>query len=94
MSEPRILVYLPSLLEQAAGGAREIEISASTLRGAIDVLLDTRPELAVHLFDETGALREHVNLFLNDQNLRWLDDWSVPLGEGDTLTVLQAVSGG
>jgi molybdopterin converting factor small subunit len=89
-----LVVYLPSLLERAAGGQREIAVAASTVRGAIDTLLGQHPLLAVHLFDEQGGLREHVNLFYNDTNLRWLEDWEIPLRSGDTITVLQAVSGG
>ena len=57
-------------------------------------LIARYPLLAVHLFDEERQLRDHVNLFHNDTNVKWLDDWGVAVRPGDTLTILQAVSGG
>lgn len=89
-----VRVYLPSLLEAAAGGRRELTLAADTLSECIETLLAEVPRLRVHLFDEKGELREHVNLFYNDTNARWLESWDVQLAEGDSLTVVQAVSGG
>lgn len=89
-----VTVSLPSLLAGCTGGARDVEVEASTLEGALEALLAGYPLLRPHLLDDRGALREHVNLFLNDQNARWIDDWSHALRPGDTLTVVQAVSGG
>lgn len=90
----RIPVTVPILLADCTGGARDVTVEATTLRGALDALLATYPLLRPHLFDESGALRVHVNVFLNDDNARWLDDWHVELAPGDTVTVIQAVSGG
>lgn len=89
-----ITVSLPSLLANCTGGARDVTVEAATLQGSIDALLAGWPLLRPHLLDERGRLREHVNLFLNDQNVRWIDDWNRPLSPGDTVTVIQAVSGG
>jgi sulfur-carrier protein len=89
-----IPVSLPSLLQAAAGGRSEVTVEAETLQGALDALLGDYPLLRRHLYDESGALREHVNLFWNDQNVRWLEATDLPLTPGDTLTILQAVSGG
>lgn len=90
-----IPVALPSLLAGAAGGRRDVAVEAETLRGALDALLAAYPLLRPHLVTEAGRLREHVNLFLNDQNARWIEDWDAHrLSPGDTLTVIQAVSGG
>ncbi len=90
----KVAVFLPSLLAGCTGGRREVEVEAATLEGCVDDLLARYPLLEVHLFDEDRKLRAHVNLFHNDSNVKWLDDWSVPVRAGDTLTVLQAVSGG
>jgi molybdopterin converting factor small subunit len=87
-------VTLPSLLADCTGGRRDVAVEATTLQGALDALLAGYPLLRPHLLTETGRLREHVNLFLNDQNARWIDDWGIELSPGDTLTVIQAVSGG
>lgn len=90
----RIPVSLPSLLAHFVDGRQEVEVEAPTVRDCIDALLAQYPVLRNHLFDEEGELRQHVNVFYNDENLKWLDDWGLPVKEGDRLTVIQAVSGG
>ena len=91
---PAVVVELPSMLANAAAGARELPARGATLRGALDDLFARHPALRVHLFDETGRLRRHVLCFLNGRNTRWEDTLDLPLAEGDRVTVLQAVSGG
>ena len=94
LAKSRVTVHLPSLLAGAVEGRREVEVEGATVAECVDELLRLHPRLAVHLFDEERRLRAHVNLFHNETNLKWLDDWGVEVGAGDTLTVLQAVSGG
>ncbi len=89
-----ISVKLPSLLAHAAGGARRIDVSGESLREALDDLKHRYPAVATHLFDEAGDFREHVLCFLNETNTRWLDSLEHPLSNGDTIVMLQAVSGG
>ena len=89
-----IEIFLPSLLHQAAGGRSTVAVEASTFRGAIDTLLAEHPRIRPHLFDDTGTLREHVNIFFNDRNSRWLESWDQPVRERESITILQAVSGG
>jgi len=90
----KVSVSVPSMLAAATGGRRELSVEAETVAGAIRALVDGHPLLRVHLFDEAGEIRRHVHLFYNDHNTAWLDDLEIPLRQGDTLTVLQAVSGG
>ncbi len=94
METVSVVVYVPSLLLGCTGGRSEVEVQASTLEACVEALLARHPQLEVHLFDRSRELRPHVNLFLGDANVRWLDDWRQPLAAGDTLTILQAVSGG
>jgi molybdopterin converting factor small subunit len=89
-----IHVRLPGLLAQLLGGTKNLEIEAETLQGAIGELLAEYPALKVHLYEESGRLRPHVNLFHNDTNTRWLESLDLPVQDGDTITVMQAVSGG
>lgn len=91
---PTARVSLPSLLETATGGVREIAVSGRTLREALADLLAQEPRLRPHLFDETGGLREHVLCFHNGTNTRWLKDWEGALADGDAILFMQAVSGG
>jgi len=91
---PDIAVSLPSLLSAIMHGQKKVEVSGDTLSEVFDDLRRRYPTLAVHLFDETGNLREHVLCFVNDTNTRWLESGDHPLDAGDSLTILQAVSGG
>ena len=90
----RVEVRLPGLLAQIMGGSKRLEVEADTVRGAVDQLLTEYPVLKVHLLDESGELRPHVNLFHNETNTRWLSSMEVPVQNGDALTVMQGVSGG
>ena len=94
MEKINITVFIPSLLERSVGGKREVSVRAGTLREAIVQLLIDYPLLKPHLYEADGKLREHVLIFYNSDNIRWLDTLDIPLHPGDTLTILQAVSGG
>jgi sulfur-carrier protein len=85
---------VPFLISDCTGGRSRFKLEASTIAHAIEVLLDTYPLLRIHLYTETGELREHVLLYYNDDNIAWLDRLDQQLAAGDRLTVLQAVSGG
>jgi molybdopterin converting factor small subunit len=89
-----VTVYLPSLLYAAADGASSVEVEADTLRGALDALKKEYPKIHRHVFEAHGKQREHVLIFYNDENTRYLDTLDVSLRPGDSLTITQAVSGG
>jgi len=89
----RVEVRVPSLLIPVTG-TKSFTIEASTVQDAIDEAIQTYPGLKVHLFDEQSRLRPHVRIFWNETDTAWLDSLALPVGEGDTLTIMQAVSGG
>jgi len=91
---PQVTVALPSLLAGVVGGARTLPIEADTLAGALDELVGQYPALKIHLFDESGAFRQHVLCFHNEESTRWLGSLDRPLAAGDVITIMQAVSGG
>jgi len=91
---PRVAVELPSLLRSAADGEAVVFVRGSSFRECMEDLRRRRPLLDPHLFGDDGELRDHVNLFLNGENLRFLESWDVAVRDGDVITVLQAVSGG
>ncbi len=89
-----VTIELPSVLGPVVNGERSFTVDAETLPGALAALVKLHPGLKVHLFDETESFREHVLCFHNQTNTRWMDSLDVPLQDGDTITILQAVSGG
>lgn len=91
---PQVTVALPSLLAGVVGGARTLPIEADTLAGALDELVRQYPALKIHLFDESGAFRQHVLCFHNEESTRWLGNLDRPVAAGDVITIMQAVSGG
>ena len=94
MSLARVTVELPSVFEPILGDRRRIEVEADTLSRALAGLVEDSPVLSAHLFDETGGFRQHVLCLHNGKNTRWLESLDVPVADGDTITILQAVSGG
>jgi len=90
----RVTVQLPSLLGPVVNGADSVGVEGGTVAEVLAALVAAHPALKVHLFDETGGFRRHVLCFHNDANTRWLDSLDVPVADGDTITILQAVSGG
>jgi molybdopterin converting factor small subunit len=89
-----VRVHLSSLLRAHSGNISEFELEASTVRAALTAIERTRPALYRSVCDETGAVRRHVNVFVNDTLARDGRGLDMPLEPGDVLTILQAVSGG
>lgn len=89
-----IEVRVPGLLREFTEGQRKFTLEAATLDRAIQGVTQKYPQLRVHLYDERGELRQHVLLFYNDDNVKWLERLDIPLKPGDRLSVVQAVSGG
>ena len=90
----KLVVRLPAVLSQMVGGDRRVEVSGTTLAEALQDLIRQRPGLALHLFDESGSLRGHILCFCNDSYTRGSQGLEVPVGPGDTITILNSVSGG
>jgi MoaD family protein len=89
-----IKIQVPGVLRDACGGAAELQVSAADVRGALDEIERRHPRLYRSVCDETGAVRRHVNLFVNTSNVRDRQALDTPLEPGDVLTILPAVSGG
>jgi molybdopterin converting factor small subunit len=89
-----ITVHVLGQLRPYCGGAAQLAISADTVRGALEILEQGYADLYRQLCDETGAVRRHLNVFVNSDNVRDLDGVDTRLAPGDVLTVLPAVSGG
>ena len=89
-----VTLYLPEPLRTYGGGEAEIPISAPTLQGMLDDLERSTPALYRNVCDETGAVRRHLNIFVNADNMRDLAGLDTPLQGGDVITIVPAVSGG
>ena len=93
-SAANITVLVPALLRDCCAGASELPLSAPSLRAALVELEQHFPALHRRICDETGAVRRHVNLFVNTHHMRDRNGLDTPLTTGDVVTILPAVSGG
>jgi sulfur-carrier protein len=89
-----VTVFVPGVLRHQCGGAARLDVSANNVRAALEELERRHPDLHRSICDETGAVRRHVNLFVNIANVRDLHGVDTALSPGDELTILPAVSGG
>lgn len=89
-----ISIRVPGALRQYSGGVTELELPADTVRGVLLELERRHPALHRNVCDETGAVRRHINLFVNTSHVRDRGGLDTRLAPGDVLTILPAVSGG
>jgi molybdopterin converting factor small subunit len=91
---PIVTVHLLGPLRPYSGGASQLEIAAGSVKAALEDLEGRQAALYRNICDETGALRRHLNVFVNSKNIRDLQGVDTVLAAGDVLTFLPAVSGG
>ena len=88
-----VQVSIPTILRTYTGGEKRVEASGATLADLISDLEANHPGLGGRLL-ENGELRRFVNVYLNDEDVRFTGGLSTPLADGDAVTVLPAVAGG
>jgi molybdopterin converting factor small subunit len=91
---PTITIHVPGPLRPYCAGAAQLSISAHTVRAALEDLRRSQSAFYRNVCDETGAVRRHLNVFVNSYNVRDLDGVDTTLTQGDVVTFLPAVSGG
>ena len=88
-----VTVFIPTALRQFAGDREEVAVEARTVGEALDKLTGEHAELRRHLYGEQGALRNFVNVYVNDQDIRATQRLETPLKEGDTISIVPASCG-
>ena len=89
-----VTILLPGLLRPYCDGATELTMAAPTVRAVLDELARNRPSLYRNICDETGAVRRHLNIFVNSDHVRDREGLDTLLAPGDTISIIPAVSGG
>ena len=89
-----VKVNIPTALKQYAGDQTEIELGGNTVGGLLGSLTDQFPELKKHLYNDRGELRNFVNVYLNDEDIRYLKGEETAVNEGDEVMIVPAVAGG
>lgn len=88
-----VTVKVPSQLRRATGGESDVEVGGSTVGEVLDALYSRHGELRTRIAED-GRLRPFVNVYLGEEDIRFLDGLDTPVSNGDEVTILPAVAGG
>jgi sulfur-carrier protein len=89
-----VLVRIPQPLQKLTQGKAEVDSQGTTARELIENLEATYAGIRERLLDDNGKLRRFVNVYLNDEDIRFLDDLDTAVAEGDTISIVPAIAGG
>ena len=91
---PAVTIHVPGPLRVYCAGAAQLSSAGRTIREVLEHLERSQPDFYRNICDETGAVRRHLNVFVNSDNVRDRDGVETGLAPGDVVTFLPAVSGG
>src|SRR5829696_7457232 len=89
-----ITIALPTPLRQFVGGKSEVELDAATAGEALAKLTTEFPELRKHLYNDQNALRNFINIYVGDEDIRHLDGPETAVNEGETVMIVPSIAGG
>jgi len=89
-----VTVRIPTQLRELSGGVSEVSLEGSTVAEVLKALEAEHPGFGERLYDDTGALRRFVNVFVADEDIRFLDGLDTPVADGETVSIIPAVAGG
>ena len=89
-----VTVRLPTIMRTHAGGQSEVSASGSTVGEIVDDLVRQFPGTATHLKAPDGGVHKFVNVYLNDEDIRYLGKLDTPVKDGDQVSIIPAVAGG
>jgi molybdopterin converting factor small subunit len=87
-------VRIPPVLRASAGDQKQVTVEGATVGAVLEALVAQHPALRGQLLSAEGDLHRFVNVYLNDQDVRYLDALATPVTERDTITILPAMAGG
>jgi molybdopterin synthase sulfur carrier subunit len=89
-----IQVQIPTPLRPLVGGQAQLELEAETVGGLIEALGTQHAGLRERLLEPSGEVRRFVRIFVNEEDIRFLDDQKTKLSDGDTVAIVPAIAGG
>ncbi|HLF26027.1 MAG TPA: ubiquitin-like small modifier protein 1 [Anaerolineae bacterium] len=87
-------IVIPTPLRQYASGQKTVAVNGATVGQALEALTSAHPDLRRHLFSEDGKLRSFVNVYLGEEDIRYLRQDETPVSDGATLSIVPSVAGG
>jgi molybdopterin converting factor small subunit len=89
-----VKVKIPTQLRSLTDGSSEVEASGDTISAVIEDLERNHPGIKERILDESGSLRRFVNVYVGDEDVRFLQGIDSPVGEGGSVSIIPAVAGG
>jgi molybdopterin synthase sulfur carrier subunit len=89
-----VTIRIPTQLRTLTGGANEVPAEGTTVGEVLKALDARHPGIGDRLFDDDGRLRRFVNIFVADEDVRFLEGLDTPVGDGQTVSIIPAVAGG
>jgi len=89
-----VTIRIPTPMRSYTDGLKEIVIEGETVATALESLITQYPGVKPHLFDEQGAFRSYVNLFVNDEDIRNLEGQETPISPTDRIMIIPSIAGG
>ena len=89
-----VTVRIPTTMRPLTGGEKQVSVDPGSLTDIVGALDAAHPGLGERLVDENGALRKFVNIFVDDDDVRYLDGLDTKVGDGLTVSIIPAVAGG
>jgi molybdopterin synthase sulfur carrier subunit len=87
-------VRIPTTMRPISGGSSTVQVEGATLGDVLKALETAHPGFGERLFDESGALRKFVNVFVADDDVRYLEGLDTKVPDGETVSIIPAVAGG
>ena len=87
-------IRLPTVLRPSAGGKSTVSVDGSTIGEVLTNLVEANPGMKGQVLTDDGELHRFVNVYLNDDDVRYLDKLATSVSSGDTISILPAVAGG
>jgi len=89
-----VKVLIPTPLQKLTGGHGEVTLEAADVAGVVAALEAQHPGIRERLCDDQGRLRRFVNLYLNNEDIRFLENEATAVKDGDELSIIPAIAGG
>lgn len=89
-----VTVRIPSVLRHLTGGAETVAVQAGSVQQLLVNLEAAHPGIAGRICDEAGKLKKFVNVFVGEEDIRFLDGMATPLRDGDAVDIVPAIAGG
>jgi molybdopterin synthase sulfur carrier subunit len=89
-----ITVRIPTPLRKLTANQEEVKIAGSTVGEVLNNLETAHPGIGERLLDQAGTIRKFVNIYVNDEDVRFLQNTATPLKEGDEVSIIPAIAGG